>query len=76
MTGNSHQGFEGSYLGDSSRISDDSVMECKICWYRYLPGEGDDYWQIPAATPFSALPDHWRCPECDADKAQFMVSLE
>ena len=68
----SEQRFEGSYLGDNSRIHDDAIMECKICWYQYDPAQGDGVWQIPAGTPFSKLPDHWRCPECDGDKDQFM----
>ena len=66
-------GFEGSYLGDNSKLADDAIMECKICWRCYEPAQGCDYWQIPAGTPFSQLPDHWRCPECDGDKNQFMV---
>ncbi|MEB4590264.1 rubredoxin [Candidatus Thiothrix sp. Deng01] len=65
--------FEGSYLGHADRIPADARMECKICWHVYDPAVGDDYWQIPAGTPFAALPDHWRCPECDGDKQQFMV---
>ena len=65
--------FEGSYGGDASRIADDARMECKICWHVYDPSEGDDYWQIPPGTPFSALPEHWRCPECDGAREQFMV---
>lgn len=65
--------FEGSYGGDNSRISDSDKMECKICWKVYDPKKGDDYWQIEAGTPFSQLPDHWRCPECDGTKDQFMV---
>ena len=65
--------FEGSYLGHAERIAEDARMECKICWHVYDPLVGDDYWQIPAGTPFAALPDHWRCPECDGDKDQFMV---
>ena len=68
-----HTGFEGSYMGDASRIEDSARMECKICWYQYDPAEGDRVWQIPPGTPFSALPDHWRCPSCDGDKNQFMV---
>ncbi len=28
--------------------------------------------QVPAGTPFSALPDHWRCPECDAEKSMYL----
>ncbi|MBM95340.1 MAG: rubredoxin [Oceanospirillaceae bacterium] len=65
--------FEGSYLGDSEQLTDESVLECKICWYQYQPSEGDEVWQIPPGTPFSQLPDHWRCPECDGDRDQFMV---
>lgn len=65
-------GFEGSYLGDDSKLTDTSVMECKICWYAYEPSEGDDYWQIEPNTPFSKLPAHWRCPQCDGAKEQFM----
>lgn len=65
--------FEGSFLGDTGKIGDDASMECKICWYVYDPAEGDPVWQIPQGTPFSALPEHWRCPECDGSKEQFMV---
>ena len=65
--------FEGSFLGDDSKIGDDALMECKICWYVYDPADGDPVWQIPQGTPFAQLPDHWRCPECDGSKEQFMV---
>lgn len=65
--------FEGSYLGDASRIADDAVLECKICWMPYDPELGDDVRQIPPGTPFRALPHDWRCPVCDGDKSQFMV---
>lgn len=68
--------FEGSYLGDNEKLADDTTMECKICWHVYDPTEGDDYWQISPGTPFSELPDHWRCPECDGDKEQFMVKIQ
>ncbi|UJS26548.1 rubredoxin [Thiothrix winogradskyi] len=68
--------FEGSYLGHADRIADNARLECKICWHVYDPAVGDDYWQISAGTPFSALPDHWRCPECDGDKHQFMLLHE
>lgn len=65
--------FEGSYGGDNARIDASMRLECKVCWHVYDPAIGDDYWQIPPGTPFSALPDHWRCPECDGAKEQFMV---
>lgn len=66
-------GFEGSYLGAQDKISDQAIMECKICWTPYDPAEGDDYRQIDPGTPFSALPEDWSCPNCEAPKAQFMV---
>ncbi len=65
--------FEGSYLGDANRIADDVCLECKICWYVYDPAKGDKVWQVAAGTPFSQLPDYWRCPECDGERDQFMV---
>ncbi len=68
--------FEGSYLGDDNRIPDDARMECKICWHVYDPAEGDDCWQIPPGTPFTQLPEHWRCPECDGPRDQFMLIVE
>ncbi|WP_334157878.1 rubredoxin [Oryzomicrobium sp.] len=65
--------FEGSYLGNDARLAPDTKLECGICWHVYDPAAGDPVWQIPPGTPFAALPDHWRCPECDAAKTQFMV---
>lgn len=50
-------------------------MECGVCWRVYDPAVGDDYWQIPPGTPFSALPDHWTCPNCDTPRERF-VRLE
>ena len=71
MNGQRH--FEGSFLGDVSRIADDSRLECKICWYVYDPAIGDPVWQVPPGTPFTRLPEHWKCPECDGLRQQFMV---
>lgn len=62
-------------LNDSdveNRLLDGSRLECRICWYVYDPAEGDEYEQIPVGTPFSSLPDHWRCPQCDAEKDKFL----
>ncbi|ATN35858.1 rubredoxin [Rhizobium sp. ACO-34A] len=53
-------------------ISDGDRMECGICWHVYDPAEGDAVWQIPPGTPFSALPEDWRCPNCDALQLKFM----
>ena len=63
----------GSYGGDPSKLTDSTRLECKICWYVYDPAEGDAIWQVPAGTPFAALPEYWSCPECDGRKHDFMV---
>ena len=47
-------------------------MECGVCWQVYDPAEGDDVWQVPPGTSFAALPDHWRCPRCDAPRERFL----
>jgi rubredoxin len=65
--------FEGSFGGDAARITDDTRLECKICWYVYDPAEGDPVWQVPPGTPFTDLPAHWKCPVCDGAREQFMV---
>ncbi len=66
-------GFEGSFLGAVDKISDQAIMECKICWTPYDPAEGDDFRQIDPGTPFAQLPEDWSCPTCEAPKEQFMV---
>lgn len=66
-------GFEGSYLGDAARLPAGARLECKICWWVYDPALGDEVWQVAPGTPFSALPAHWRCPQCDGAADQFMV---
>ncbi|MGL4407191.1 MAG: rubredoxin [Zoogloea sp.] len=66
-------GFEGSFLGDASKLKDSDRLECGICWAVYDPALGDEHWGIPPGTPFTALPEHWRCPQCDAPQHKFMV---
>lgn len=66
--------FEGSFLGDNGKLSDDQAMECGICWHVYDPAQGDPVWQIEPGTPFSQLPEHWTCPNCDSPKLKFMVA--
>lgn len=65
--------FEGSYLGDGSKIADDTVLECGICWWVYDPALGDEDRQVAPGTAFRLLPDTWTCPNCAADKSKFMV---
>ena len=73
MSGVNGQQFEGSYLGDRSRLPANATLECKICWWVYDPAEGDPQWQIAPGTAFTNLPAHWRCPQCDGAADQFMV---
>lgn len=54
------------------RITDGTRLECRICWHVYDPALGDAIEQIPPGTPFSMLPPHWRCPQCDAEKDKFL----
>jgi [NiFe] hydrogenase assembly HybE family chaperone len=65
--------FEGSYLGDGSRIADDTQLECGVCWWVYDPALGDEDRQVAAGTPFRLLPDTWNCPNCSTEKHKFLV---
>lgn len=56
----------------SRRLDSSSRLECRICWYVYDPAEGDAEQQIPPGTAFLALPDFWRCPQCDAEPDKFL----
>lgn len=65
--------FEGSYLGDNSRVADDARLECGICWWVYDPCEGDEIGGVPPGTPFASLSADWVCPNCEAPKYKFLV---
>lgn len=56
----------------TGRLTEATRLECRICWHVYDPDVGDEIEQVPPGTPFSMLPDHWRCPECDAEKTMFL----
>jgi rubredoxin len=45
--------------------------QCSICGYIYDPKEGDPDSGIAPGTPFSDLPESWRCPQCGASKDDF-----
>ena len=62
--------FEGSYR---KALTPSAQLECKICGWVYHPERGDPVWQIPPGTAFSALPEHWCCPECDNPTSQFLL---
>ncbi|MCW2273562.1 rubredoxin [Rhodoblastus acidophilus] len=59
-------------FGKHENLADDAKMECGVCWHVYDPAVGDPVWQIAPGTPFSALPEDWRCPNCDAVQARFL----
>jgi rubredoxin len=65
--------FEGSFLGDASRLASDVRLECRTCWHVCDPVEGNPLWQIPPGPSFADLPLHWRSPNCDGAREQFMV---
>jgi rubredoxin len=56
-----------------SAASATARLECKVCWHVYDPAFGDPVWQIAPGTPFSALPEHWSCPNCSTPKDGFLM---
>jgi rubredoxin len=49
---------------------------CLICGYIYDEASGDPKAGIQPGTRWEAIPDAWRCPECDVPKSDFeMVSI-
>lgn len=44
---------------------------CAICGYVYRPEDGDPSADILPGTPFSGLPETYRCPLCNAGKDYF-----
>ena len=57
-------GFEGTFLGDSSKLHPDTRLECKVCHYIYDPAKGDVDQNIEPGTPFSELPEYWNHGRC------------
>jgi len=58
------------------RISADTRLECRICWYVYDPALGDEVEQVPPGTAFADLPMHWCCPQCASTRDQFLPLAE
>lgn len=46
---------------------------CAACGYTYNPAEGDPNAGIAPGTPFENLPKQWVCPNCGAEKEDFIV---
>ena len=51
--------------------ADDEPYICAICGYVYRPEDGDLAIGVPPGTPFSELPEDYRCPICNAGKDYF-----
>lgn len=55
-------------------MSDDMTLyQCQTsnCGYIYDPKRGDRKGKIEKGTPFSALPEDWKCPICGATTKAF-----
>jgi flavin reductase (DIM6/NTAB) family NADH-FMN oxidoreductase RutF/rubredoxin len=48
-----------------------ATYTCSICGFQYDPEEGDPSAGIPPGTPFSELPEDYKCPICNAGKEYF-----
>jgi rubredoxin len=57
--------------GKKPAAADDDRFECRACGHIYNPNKGDSTAKIIAGTPFSVLPETWRCPVCTAKKSAF-----
>lgn len=60
-------------FGVRQEVTEATRLECGICWTVYDPADGDEVAQIAPGTSFAALPEEWRCPNCDAPKSKFMA---
>ncbi len=56
---------------EESTESSGEKYRCKTCGYIYDPAVGDPDNGIAPGTPFSELPDDWKCPICSAAKSEF-----
>ncbi len=57
--------------GPTRDPDDDEQYICAVCGYVYRPEDGDLSAGIPPGTPFSDLPEDYRCPLCNAGKDYF-----
>jgi rubredoxin len=59
-------------MSDAVDLAPTQRMECGVCWHVYDPAEGDAVWGVEPGTPFTELPEDWRCPHCDAPREKFL----
>jgi len=65
--------FEGANLGDAASTDVHQQLQCGTCGWVFDPEHGDPVWGVPGGTAFAALPEHWRCPQCDASRDGFIA---
>ena len=46
--------------------------KCQVCNYIYDPEVGDPDNGVEPGTSFEDIPDDWLCPQCGADKEEFI----
>jgi len=52
------------------------VLMCLNCGWVYDEAKGDPGGGIAPGTPWSEVPETWRCPDCGSGKAEFdMVEI-
>lgn len=61
----------GKKTNKDIETTDDDRFECRACGYTYNPNKGDPKNKIIAGTPFTVLPETWKCPVCGAKKSAF-----
>ncbi len=64
--------FEKAELSTEAEEKEDGgIYRCGICGYEYKEGLGISSEGIPPNTPFSELPEDFKCPICGVEKAMF-----
>lgn len=53
--------------------STDQAYICTLCHFVYRPSEGFTDGGIAPGTAWADVPEDWHCPECDADKSDFVA---
>ena len=49
---------------------------CSVCGHIYDPAVGEPESGIAPGTPFEAIPETWRCPDCGMEKSAFTELTE
>lgn len=55
------------------KLVDEESYLCDVCEkYVYSEKRGEPLYQIPAGTPFEMVSAEFRCPDCGAQKCEFV----